>query len=191
MQRVFPIVCAVAALLASSWAYGDSYTDAVTAFKEAGESGAFFHRSYGYAIFPTVGEGAFVVGGALGKGRVYVHGRHVGDSTMGEVTVGFQAGGKVYSEIIFFEDKRALQEFESGNLEISAGASAVAITAAAGASASTAGVQANASGSQNNATTVGRYEKGMAVFTVAKGGLMYAAAIGGQKFSYRARGVSR
>ena len=103
------------------------------------------------------------------------------------VTAGFQAGGKVYSEIIFFEDKRALDEFESGNFEFSAGVSAIAITAAAGASAGTNGVQANASGSVKNATTVGRYEKGMAVFTVAKGGLMYAAAIGGQKFYYKAR----
>jgi lipid-binding SYLF domain-containing protein len=189
MHRLVQLVCGSALLAAASATSADSYSDAIDTFKAAGESGGFFHRSYGYAVLPNVGEGAFVVGGILGKGRVYVHGRLVGDTTMAGVTAGFQAGGKVYSEIIFFKDKRALDEFESGNFEFSAGVSAIAITAAAGASAGTSGVQANASGSVKNATTTGRYEKGMAVFTVAKGGLMYAAAIGGQKFSYKARGA--
>ena len=182
--------CAVALMVMAPLAYADNYTEAIDTFKHAGESAEFFNKSYAYAIFPNVGEAAVVVGGQIGKGRVYVHGRHVGDATMGGVTVGFQAGGKVYSEIIFFQDHHALKEFESGNFEFSGNASAVAITAAAGASAGTNGVQANASGTEKNATTVGAYEKGMAVFTVAKGGLMYAAAIGGQKFTYKPRGSS-
>jgi lipid-binding SYLF domain-containing protein len=109
-------------------------------------------------------------------------------SKMTQLSVGFQLGGKVYSEIIFFEDKRALEQFQSGTFEFSAGASATAITANVGASAGTSGVQAGASGSLKNATTMGAYEKGMAVFTIAKGGLMYTAAIAGQKFSYKPRG---
>jgi hypothetical protein len=76
----------------------------------------FFHHSYANAVFPTVGEGGFIVGAALGKGRVYVHGRLVGNTTMTQVSGGFQAGGKAYSQIIFFEDKRSLDEFESGTL---------------------------------------------------------------------------
>lgn len=187
MHRLIRFVCCFAALSAASVAYADSYADAFATFRAAGESATYFHKSYGYAIFPNVGEGALLVGGALGKGRVYVHDQLVGYSTMGEVTVGLQAGGKVYSEIIFFQDRRALEEFESGRFEFNAGASAIAITAAAGASAGTNGIQANASGTERNATTVGRYEKGMVVFTVAKGGLMYAAAIGGQKFSFTPR----
>jgi lipid-binding SYLF domain-containing protein len=188
MHRLFQILCCSAVLLASSLAHANSYTDTVEVFKKAGESSAFFHKSYAYAIFPNVGEGGLIVAGQLGKGRVYVHGHLVGNSTMGGITVGLQAGGKVYSEIIFFEDKRALDEFESGGFQFSAGASAIAITAAAGASAGTNGAQANASGTVQNATTVGAYERGTAVFTIAKGGLMYAAAIGGQKFSYTPRG---
>jgi lipid-binding SYLF domain-containing protein len=184
MHRLIQFLCVASALLGAPLASANSYTDAIATFKNAGESGSFFEKSYAYAVFPNVGEGAFIVGGTLGKGRVYVHGAHVGDSKMGGISLGFQAGGKVYSEIIFFEDKRALEEFESGSFEFSAGASAVAITAAAGASAGTNGAQANASGTVQNATTVGGYVKGMAVFTIAKGGLMYAAAIGGQKFSY-------
>lgn len=159
--------------------------DTVALFKNAGASASFFHHSYAYAVFPTVGEGAFVVGGAGGKGRVIVHGHEVGETTLAQVSVGFQAGGKAYSEIIFFRDKSALDEFESGNFEFGADASVTAITASAGASAGTNGTEAGASGGEKDATTRGRYYKGMAVFTIAKGGLMYQAAIAGQKFTYK------
>jgi len=188
MHRMPWLSLCAAALLAAPTVHANEYANAIAAFKAASESGDFFHKSYAYAVFPDVGEGGFVVGGLLGKGRVYSNGRLLGYSKMGGVTVGFQAGGKVYSEIIFFEDKRALDEFEQGKFEFAAGTSATAITAAVGASAGTNGVQANASGTSQNATTVGAYEKGMAVFTVAKGGLMYAATVGGQKFSYTPRG---
>jgi lipid-binding SYLF domain-containing protein len=189
MNRPFWLaLCAAAALASPFAADADNYSDAIAYFKAAGESHEFFNTSYAYAVFPNVGEGGFVVGGQLGKGRVYRHGHLIGYSTMGGVTVGFQVGAKVYSEIIFFEDERALQEFESGSFEFAAGTSAVAITAGVGASAGTNGVQANASGTAQNATTVGAYEHRMAVFTVAKGGLMYAATIGGQKFSFKPRG---
>ncbi len=172
-------------LAAVSAAHADSYSDTIKVFKNAGESAAFFHKSYGYAVFPTIGEGAFVVGGAGGKGRLYVKGVHVGDTKVAQISVGFQAGGKAYSEIIFFEDQRAVTEFQSGNFEFSAGVNAIAITAAAGGSASTTGNSAGASGGKNDAITASTgYQKGVIVFTVAKGGLMFAAAVAGQKFSY-------
>jgi lipid-binding SYLF domain-containing protein len=183
------------ALLASlAWLPGsaqaktsDEYTETIERFKNAGESARFFKTSYAYAVFPTVGEGAFVVGGAFGKGRVYVHGRYVGDVTITKLSAGFQAGGKGFSEIIFFKDRRALEEFEKGDFEFGADISAVAITASASATAGTTGVSAGASTTANNAVTEGEYQKGMAVFTIAKGGLMYQAAVAGQKFHYAAR----
>jgi lipid-binding SYLF domain-containing protein len=173
-------------LLAFSFApaWADDYTDTIKVFKDAGESGTFFAKSYGYAVFPTIGKGGIGIGGAYGKGRVYAGGNYVGDTSVTQVSVGFQLGGQAYSQIIFFEDKRAFDEFTSGNFEFGAQASAVAITAGASAEATTTGSSAGASGGKSNATTVGRYYKGMAVFTVAKGGLMYEASIGGQKFSY-------
>jgi lipid-binding SYLF domain-containing protein len=159
--------------------------EAIASFRDAGSSSVYFSKSYAYAVFPSVGSGAVGVGGAYGKGRVYVHGKHVGDTKMGQLSIGFQAGGKAYSEIIFFEDKRALDEFESGNFEFGADASVVAITAGANASAATNGASAGASANSSDATTrAGGFYKGMAVFTIAKGGLMYSAAIAGQKFSY-------
>jgi lipid-binding SYLF domain-containing protein len=102
--------------------------------------------------------------------------------------VGFQLGGQVYSELILFKDERALKEFTNGNFEFGADANAIAITAAAGAQAgTTGGTSTNVSGGKKDAKTTGAYRKGMAVFTVAKGGLMYEASVGGQKFSYTPR----
>jgi lipid-binding SYLF domain-containing protein len=172
---------------ASVEAEDDKYADTIKVFQNAGESGSFFGNSYGYAVFPTIGKGGIGIGGAYGKGRVYVGDKYVGDTSMTQLTLGLQLGGQAYSQIIFFEDKRAFDEFTTGNFEFGAQATAVAITAGVSAGASTAGSSAGASGGKNNATTVGQYQKGMAVFTVAKGGLMYEASIGGQKFSYTAK----
>jgi lipid-binding SYLF domain-containing protein len=189
MKHLLRILALVSLLIGSvGTARAASYQDTIAVFKNSGASGTFFSRSYAYAVFPTVGSGAFGVGGAYGKGRVYVHGVYSGDATMGQVSLGFQAGGKAYSQIIFFEDKRALDEFESGNFEFGADASVIAITASANAGAATNGASSGVSVGQNDATTRGIYQKGMAVFTVAKGGLMYSASIAGQKFSYSPRG---
>ena len=168
-------------------AIADDYEDTIKVFRDAGESGSFFGNSYGYAVFPTIGKAGIGIGGAHGKGRVYANGKYVGDTKVTQLTIGFQLGGQAFSQIIFFEDKRAFDEFTSGNFEFGAQASAVAITAGASASATTTGTSAGASGGKNNATTAGKYYKGMATFTVAKGGLMYEATVGGQKFSYTAR----
>jgi lipid-binding SYLF domain-containing protein len=165
-------------------AHAAKYSDTIELFKHAGESAVFFNNCYAYAVFPTIGEAGFIVGAARGKGHVYVHDRLVGDTTMTQLSIGLQAGGEAYSEIIFFQDKRDLDEFESGKLEFTAGASAVAITASASASVGTDRLSSEASGEATDATTNGNYQTGMAVFTIAKGGLMYAADIAGEKFSY-------
>jgi len=166
-------------------AHADSYEDTVKVFKNAGESGNFFTRSYGYAIFPTIGKAAFIVGGAYGKGRVYEHGNYAGDVSMTQGTLGFQFGGQAYSEIIFLQDKRAFNEFTGGNFEFGAEASAVVVTAGASAQATTTGSSAGISGGKNDATTrAPGFYKGMAMFIVARGGLMIETSIGGQKFTY-------
>ena len=186
--RTVLVFCSLLVLVAAVAAPAIAATDAETIkiFKDAGASGGFFAKCYGYAVFPSIGKGGIGVGGARGKGRVYEQGKVKGEVTMTQVTVGLQLGGQSYSEIIFFEDKRAYDDFTSGNFEFGAQASAVAITAGASASTSTgSGATAGASGGQKDAKTVGRYDNGMAVFTVAKGGLMYEASIGGQKFKYK------
>jgi len=181
--------CLVFLLLALSFAsaWADEYSDTIKVFRDAGESGTFFGKSYGYAVFPTIGKGGIGIGGAYGKGRVYAKGAYVGDTSVTQLSVGFQLGGQAYSQIVFFEDKRAFDEFTGGNFEFGAQASAVAITAGASAATTTGGSSAGASGGKHDATTTTAgtgFHKGMAVFTVAKGGLMYEASIGGQKFSY-------
>jgi lipid-binding SYLF domain-containing protein len=190
MKNITRVLIAGAALAVSfTTARADSDAvkteKAVTLFRHAGESAWFFRHSYGYAIFPTIGEGAFVVGGAGGKGQVFIHGKEIGEATLAQVSVGFQAGGQAFTEIIFFEDKRSADEFESGNFEFGADAKVVAITAGADASAATNGSEVGVSGGEKDARTIGHYYKGMAVFTIAKGGLMYQAAVSGQKFSFK------
>lgn len=171
-------------LLAIASVYAGSYAETITLFKNAGQSATFFKKSYAYAVFPTVGEGALAVGAAHGKGHVYVHDKWVGDVTMNAVSIGLQAGGKAFSQIVFFEDKRALEEFESGNFEFGADASVVAVTAGAGASTGTNGAQSGVSGGMKDAVMRGEYYKGMAVFAIPKGGLMGQASVQGEKFSY-------
>jgi len=174
-------------LLALSWssAWADGYDDTIAAFKKAGQSGAYFGKSYGYAVFPTIGKGGFVVGGAYGKGRVYEKGKYVGDTSMTQLTAGAQLGGEAYSQIIFFDDQSAFKEFTSGNFEFGAQAQAVAITAGASAAATTTGSTAGANVSQHSAKNVGSSYRGMTTFTMVKGGLMYEASVGGQKFNYK------
>jgi len=168
----------------TSPAWADKYSDTVDLFRNAVAS-EFFDNSYGYAVFPTIGKGGIGIGGAHGRGRVYAKGAHVGDTTMTQLTIGFQLGGQAFSQIIFFEDERAFTDFTSGNFEFGAQATAVAITASASAVATTTGSAAGAAGNKDSATTLGDYYRGMAIFTVAKGGLMYEATVGGQKFSYK------
>jgi len=163
------------------------YSSALKTFQDAGESGSFFDKSYGYALFPSIGKAGFAVGGAYGKGRVYADGEWVGDTSMSQLSYGWQVGAQGYSQVIFFEDKRSFDEFTSGNFEFSADASAVAITAGVSGSASTTGSSAGASAGKSDASTAGAYRKGTATFTVAKGGLMYEAALAGQKFKYTAK----
>ena len=186
MKKLMQVMLATAALVGGA-ALADEYDDSAALFKNAGQSASFFKNSYAYAVFPTIGKGGLVVGAAHGKGRVYQQGKYVGDTSMTQVSVGFQAGGQAYSEIVFMEDKRAFDEFTSGQFGFDASVGAVAITAAAGASGGSTGGSANASGGKKDAATAGSYHKGMVVFTIVKGGAMYEASVGGQKFSYNAK----
>lgn len=124
-----------------------------------------FKTSYGYVIFPNVGTGAAGVGGAAGRGTVYEKGKSIGLAHMTQLTVGAQAGGAAYREVIFFENKAALDRFTHNKIEFTAQTSAIAVK----------------SGSSANAN----YRDGVVVFSQEKAGLMVEAALGGQKFNYK------
>ncbi len=123
-----------------------------------------FHNAYGYVIFPNVGKGGIGIGGAVGNGIVYKGGTVIGKAKLTQLNIGFQLGGQVYREVIFFESKKDLDRFRENKIEFSAQASAVAATA---------GASANV-----------KYKDGVMIFTQQKGGLMYEASIGGQKFNF-------
>ncbi len=184
MYKAF-VFFVVTLCLSVGQAHADAYEEALSTFKASPQVQSFFNNSYGYALFPTVGKGAVGIGGAHGKGKVYRAGNVLGESKMTQLSIGFQLGGQAYSQIIFFEDKRALDAFTKGNFEFSAQATAIAITANASAQTGTTGNTATASGNQKADQAVAQYSNGMVVFTVAKGGLMYEASVAGQKFSFK------
>jgi len=174
------IVYLLVACLFAGYTMADEYTDSLANFQKSPQVSALFSSAYGYAIFPAIGKGGFGLGGAYGEGKVYKQGVQTGDVSMVQVTLGFQLGGQAFSEIIFFQDKEAYDKFTSNGFEFSAQASAVAITAGAQAQTSTTGTSAGA----GKKAQAGNYSDGMATFTYAIGGLMFEAALGGQKFSF-------
>ena len=144
---------------------GGDVKAAVERFEKA-DSGLkkLFTSAQGYAVFPNVGKGGFVIGGAHGSGLVYEKGKLVGRAELTAVTIGAQIGGQEFSEVIFFETAEALAKFKESKLEMSAQVSAVAA----------------AEGASKNA----KYTDGVMVFTKAKSGLMAEASVGGQKFKF-------
>lgn len=187
MKGLNPILYLFGILLVicfSNTVFADSYSSTINIFKQSEATQPFFKNAYGYAVFPTVGKGGIGLGGAYGKGRVYEKGNVTGTASLVKLTFGFQLGGQAFSQIIFFQDKRAYNEFTSGRFEFDAAASAVVITAGTQAKAGTEGVTAGASVNKDGEYASTGYSKGMVVFIHTKGGLMYEAAIGGQKFTF-------
>jgi hypothetical protein len=181
----FILVAVLAVFVIFAQANADNYSDTLNVFKNSPMVKPFFENAYGYAIFPLIGKGAMGVGGAFGKGQVYKGGEITGTTSLVKVSVGFQLGGKGFSEIIFFQDKRAYDEFTGGTFELDATASAVAVTAGAEIQAGTAGATAGASlGPAAGTQAKTEYRKGMAIFVHTIGGFMYEASIGGQKFIF-------
>ncbi len=125
----------------------------------------FFDTAVGYAVFPSVGKGGIGVGAAYGRGELFEGGKLVGNCTLTQASIGLQLGGQKYTELIFFENKAALDRFKSGSFAFAAQVSAVAVKS---------GVSANA-----------KYTDGVAVFTMGEAGLMYEASVGGQKFAFQ------
>jgi lipid-binding SYLF domain-containing protein len=166
-------------------AEAEDYSSTINVYRESPAVAKFFKNSYGYAVFPTVGKAGFIVGGSYGNGQVYRGGKVTGTSTVVEGSIGIQFGGEAFSQIIFFQDKRAYDEFTSGSFEFDASAQAVAVTAGAQAQAGSTGVSAGAStGPRTGVQAETNYVKGMAIFVHAKGGLMFEASVGGQKFTF-------
>jgi lipid-binding SYLF domain-containing protein len=125
---------------------------------------AFRHGSAGYAVFATVGKAGLGLGGAHGTGVLFEEGMAIGSVSLTQLTIGLQAGGQAYSEIVFFENEKTMAAFKRGDFALAAQVSAVAL----------------ASGASANA----RYVDGVTVFTLARGGLMAEASVGGQKFGF-------
>ena len=125
---------------------------------------AYFKGAFAYAVFPTIGKGGLIVGGSHGTGLVFQGGKVVGSASVSSASIGLQAGGASYSELVFFKDKATFDNFKNGDVKFSAQVSAVA--------------------AKEGAAAANSYNEGVAVFVQSKGGLMADASVGGQKFSF-------
>jgi lipid-binding SYLF domain-containing protein len=161
------------------------FSETIESFRQIPQVAPYFSTAYGYAVWRTIGRGGIGIGGATGRGQVYVGGTVTGFSRLIDISIGFQLGGQAYRQIIFFENEAAYRNFTQGNFEFDAQASAVAVTASAQASSGTQGSQATAGATgTGTAAATGAYQAGMRIFTMATGGLMYQATIAGQKYSF-------
>ncbi len=124
----------------------------------------YFDTAYGYAVLPRVTKGAVMVGGAFGRGEVFLGGAKAGYCTMSQASLGFSFGGQYFREVIFFQDKAAFDEFTMDDFTMSAQVTAVALTR----------------GAASNTD----YQYGVAVFIMPDQGLMVDASVGGQKFRF-------
>ena len=140
----FAIASLALTAFAAAPAWADEYGSTIAAFRKAEASGRFFKNAYGYAVFPTIGKGGVGIGGAYGTGKVYEKGKVIGTTSMSQLSIGFQLGAQGFSQIVFFEDAKALKAFTAGEFEFGAEASAVAITAGASAKAGSTGATAGA-----------------------------------------------
>ena len=131
--------------------------------KDAGVEN-FFNGSDAYVIFPNIGKGGLIVGAAAGNGVVYENGTVIGMASVKKLDVGLQAGGKTFSEVIFFQDKESFMRFKNDDFEFTGNVSAVMLKSGAAAEA--------------------KYRDGIAVFAMPKAGLMVDVSVGGQKFEY-------
>ena len=139
--------------------------EAKEAFEENNsELAELFDSAYGYAIFPNVGKGAYILGGAAGNGVVYEQGKRIGFAEMRQVDIGLQIGGQAFRQVIFFKTKEALEEFKAGDYELSGSVSAVVVE-------------------EGESRTI-KFKDGLAVATMPKAGAMVEVSVGGQKFEY-------
>ena len=124
----------------------------------------WFETAHGYAVFPGIGAGGFIVGGGHGSGEVFSGGMQIGTAKVTQLNVGATFGGQITRQVIFFKDKYALDSFTRGGFEFDAAASAVAVKS-------------------GTAATID-YNNGVAAFVMPKKGAMVQASLGTQKFAY-------
>lgn len=125
----------------------------------------FLKNARGYAMFPSVGSGGFVVGGSWGRGVVFEGDQQIGFADITQANVGLTAGGQRFRQLIVFQDQASLDRFKQNQMTLDANLSAVALTA-------------GAAGTSN-------YRNGVAIFVQPIGGLMVSANVGGQKFRFQ------
>lgn len=72
-------------------------------------------RSAGLLIIPEIIEGGFIVSGAYGEGALTIDNAVVDYISMAAAAVGFQIGGQIFSQALFFTTPEALADFRQAD----------------------------------------------------------------------------
>jgi lipid-binding SYLF domain-containing protein len=122
----------------------------------------------GYAVFPDIGKGGALVGGAFGRGVLYANGRVIGFVKVEQASIGAQLGAQTFAELLVLPDMGSLDRVKRGELTLGADVGAVALTTGALARAQLA--------------------DGVQVFLLPRGGLMAELTLSGQRIQYEPAG---
>lgn len=123
-------------------------------------------QAVAYVVFPSVGKGGVIVGGAFGRGILFENHQPSGFVELKQGSIGAQLGGATFSELVVLNDPYAVQQIKAGKFRFGANVSAVAISAGAARQA-----------------TFARHPN--PVFVLARGGLMVDVSVNGQSLAYK------
>ena len=132
----------------------------------------FFRDACAIAVFPRVFRVGLGLGGGGGRGLLLYNGAVHGEVSQGAFSLGLQAGGQSFRQIIFFRTCESMREFtDSGNLGPLSGRVELAGRASA---------QAGSSGASMDPG----FTSDVALFSLSRGGLMLELAAAGVRYRF-------
>jgi lipid-binding SYLF domain-containing protein len=175
-RPMFRLLCVLGAALAQQTVFADwepaaddkrqlAAAAALTEFRADPRLGAYFESAAGFAVFPNVVRAGFGTGVAHGRGVVIENDSAIGRSNVWELIHGIWGGAEWHRMIIFFKDAEAIDRFRSGNRWQFEGR--------AGAAIATVGPSVDPA-----------FDRGVAIFTQTRGGLLLEATVGAAYYSF-------
>jgi lipid-binding SYLF domain-containing protein len=127
------------------------------------------HHALAYAVFPSIGKGGVLVGGAYGKGVLYEGGMPTGFVSVEQASIGAQLGGQSFAELLVLRNSSDINTLKTGTYSVGAEAGAVVLS----------------SGAAAHAT----FDPNASVFVLPRGGLMVDVSVSGQRIKYQSFGA--
>jgi lipid-binding SYLF domain-containing protein len=118
-----------------------------------------------YAVFPSIGKGGVLVGGAFGQGILYENGVPTGYVSVEQASIGAQLGGQTFSELLVLRTPEELADVRAGRFTAGAHLGVVVLSTGAG--------------------TGTNFNPNASVFVMPRGGLMVDVSVNGQRIKYQ------